>query len=179
MELTEYGAQDIWNQNKPDEVRSKYNLSELIRMLKEENGGNSIFFCQSSLLRFRRRKEGKRVAWSRWCGSWGPAFPLAAEPRTTAMDLSPHQTEIVNARDAIVAEPLSSPDAATSPSSQLKVINVLDGTPMSAKSEVAIAGAPIKFSILPSNFQQVDRTSRLRKRRRLAPSGSFALMAPR
>ena len=71
------------------------------------------------------------------------------------MDLSPHQPEIVNARDAFVAEPLSSPDAATSPSPQLKVINVLDA-----------AGAPI----LPSNFQQVDRTSRLRKRRRLAPS---------
>jgi len=37
VELTERGFQDIWNQNKPDEVRSKYNLSDLIRMLKEKN----------------------------------------------------------------------------------------------------------------------------------------------
>ena len=42
MELTEWGVQDIWNQNKPDEVRSKHNLSDLIRMLKEKKCGNAI-----------------------------------------------------------------------------------------------------------------------------------------
>jgi hypothetical protein len=80
MELTEWGVQDIWNQNKPDEVRSKYNLSELIRMLKDENGGNSIFFCQSPLLQFRRRKEDKRVACLDGAGAGAQLFPWQLSP---------------------------------------------------------------------------------------------------
>ena len=81
MELTEYGAQDIWNQNKPDEVRSKYNLSELIRMLKDENGGNSIFFCQSPLLQFRRRKEETRERRGLdGAGAGAQLFPLQLSP---------------------------------------------------------------------------------------------------
>ena len=69
MELTEWSVQDIWNQNKPDEVRSKYNLSDLICMLKERNGGNAIYHPRWW------RKEDTGVAWPRWCGGQGPSFP--------------------------------------------------------------------------------------------------------
>ncbi len=124
-------------------MRSKYNLNEFIRML-------SNILAAVSMAK-RRRESGLDVLDG--AGGWSPAFPLAAEPRTTAMDLSPLQPEIVNARDAIVTEPLNSPDAAVSPSSQPKVMNVVGATnrrPMSAKSEVAIAGVPL----LPSHCHQ-------------------------
>ena len=75
MELTEYGAQDIWNQNKPDEVRSKYNLSELIRMLKDENGGELYIFLSITLAAVstakRRQQESGVVSMVR---ELGPSF---------------------------------------------------------------------------------------------------------
>jgi len=98
MELTE-GVQDIWNQNKPDEVRSKYNLSNLIHMLKEKNDGNSICHPRCGFDGEKKTREWRGLDGA---GGWGPAFPTA-EPRTA-------QPEIVNARHAMAVKPLDSPD---------------------------------------------------------------------
>ena len=98
MELTE-GVQDIWNQNKPDEVRSKYNLSNLIHMLKEKNDGNSICHPRCGFDGEKKTREWRGLDGA---GGWGPAFPTA-EPRTP-------QPEVVNARHAMAVKPLDSPD---------------------------------------------------------------------
>ena len=70
MELTEWYVHDIWNQNTPDEVRSKYNLSDLIRMLKEKYDGETIYYPRCGFDGEKKTRE-----WPRWCGGLGPSFP--------------------------------------------------------------------------------------------------------
>ena len=61
MELTEWVVQDIWNQNKPNEVRAKYYLRDLIRMLRRKMVGTlSTILAAASMA-----KEDTRVAWPR------------------------------------------------------------------------------------------------------------------
>ena len=57
-------------------------------------------------------------------GGRGPAFPTA-EPRFPAVKPSP-LPEIVNARDAMTAEPLDSPGQAADPSRQPEIVNASD-----------------------------------------------------
>ena len=105
MELTEWGVQDIWNPNEPNEVKAKYKLDDLVQMLKSKNGGMSIYRPRCGF-----DGEKKTRPWSELDGSgvWGPVFP-EANPKDQATDPS---AELPNptAADAIATEPIASPN---------------------------------------------------------------------
>ena len=103
-------------------MRSKYNLSDLIRMLKEKNGGDAIYHPRCGFDGEKKTREWRGLDDA---GGWGPAFPTA-EPRFPAVEDPSPLPEIVNARDVMSAEPLDSPDQAVDPFPQPEIVKARD-----------------------------------------------------
>ena len=168
-ELTEWGVEDLWNQNKPDEVRSKYYLGDLIRMLKEKNGGNSIYHPRCGFDGEKKTREWRGLDGS---GGWGPTFPVAGT-RTPVAHPSP-PSEIANARDAMAAEPLDSPYPVagqySGPHPQPEIENSRDAIDVDRSRSPSPDGATEEI---------LDSPGRRRKRGKFcAPSCSLSMNSP-
>ena len=124
MELTEWVVEDIWNQNKPNEVRAKYYLSDLIRMLRRKMVGTlSTILAAASMA--KRRHESGVASMMRGAGAQLSPRLSPAQASCRGVDPSP-LPDIVNARDAMTAEPLDSPDQAVDPFPQPEIVKARD-----------------------------------------------------
>jgi len=86
MELTEWVVQDIWNQNKSNEVRSKYNLSDLIRMLRRKMVVTlSTILAAASMA---KRKLGSGVA-SMMRGAGAQLSPRLSQAQVSCLGVDP------------------------------------------------------------------------------------------